>query len=146
MASIFSRPQCVNMLQNDALSPHVIMIMWINRPSTCCTVVRNGLPHVNWGNNNLSSPKEECCYGGGGGGGGGCGGYAHLDCLTAYYYFDYLQLSSNICSLLDINSSPHGAAYMRHWIGSALLQIMACRLFGAKPLSKLMLGFCQLDT
>ena len=25
---------------------------------------------------------------------------------------------------------------MRQWIGSALIQIMACRLFGAKPLSK----------
>ena len=28
---------------------------------------------------------------------------------------------------------------MRHWIGAALVQIMACRLFGAKPLSKPML-------
>ena len=28
------------------------------------------------------------------------------------------------------------AAYMRHWTGSALVQIMACHLFGAKPLSK----------
>ena len=35
--------------------------------------------------------------------------------------------------------------YMRQWIGSALAQIMACRLFGAKPLSKPMLGYCQLD-
>ena len=34
---------------------------------------------------------------------------------------------------------------MRQWIGSALVQIMACRLFGAKPLSKPMLGYCQLD-
>ena len=43
------------------------------------------------------------------------------------------------------NSSPPSAAYMRQWIGSALVQIMACRLFGAKPLSKPMLGYCQLD-
>ena len=34
---------------------------------------------------------------------------------------------------------------MRQWFGSALVQIMACRLFGAKPLSKPMLGYCQLD-
>ena len=40
-----------------------------------------------------------------------------------------------------INSSPPSAAYMRHRIGSALVQIMACRLFGAKPLSKPMIGF-----
>ena len=30
-------------------------------------------------------------------------------------------------------------------IGWALVQIMACRLFGAKPLSKPMLACCQLD-
>ena len=33
-----------------------------------------------------------------------------------------------------LNSSPPSAAYMRQWMGSALVQIMACRLFGAKPL------------
>ena len=33
---------------------------------------------------------------------------------------------------------------MRQWIGSALVQMMACRLFSAKPLSKPMLGFCLL--
>ena len=46
----------------------------------------------------------------------------------------------------EINLSPSSAAYMRQWIGSALVQIMACRLFGAKPLSKPMLGCCQLDS
>ena len=44
-----------------------------------------------------------------------------------------------------VNSSPPSAAYMRQWIGSALVQIMACRLFSAKPLSKPMLSYCQLD-
>ena len=39
---------------------------------------------------------------------------------------------------------PRSAAYMRHWIGSALVQIMVCRLFGAKTLSKPMLDYCQL--
>ena len=36
-------------------------------------------------------------------------------------------------------------AHMRQRIGSALVQIMDCRLFCAKPLSKTMLGYCQLD-
>ena len=36
-----------------------------------------------------------------------------------------------------INSSPPSASYMRRWIRSALVQTMACRLFGAKPLSKI---------
>ena len=43
------------------------------------------------------------------------------------------------------NLSPISAAYMRQWIVSAFVHIMACRLFGAKPLSKQMLGYCQLD-
>ena len=34
---------------------------------------------------------------------------------------------------------------MCQWIGPTLIQILACRLFGAKPLSKPMLGCCQLD-
>ena len=34
---------------------------------------------------------------------------------------------------------PPSAAYMRQWIWSALIQIMACRLFSAIPLSKPML-------
>ena len=43
-----------------------------------------------------------------------------------------------------INSSPHSAAYFRQWIGWALVQIRACRLFGAQALSKPMLSYCQL--
>ena len=39
-----------------------------------------------------------------------------------------------------INSSPPSATYMRQWIWSALVQIMACPLFCAKPLSEPMLG------
>ena len=34
-----------------------------------------------------------------------------------------------------VDSFPPSAAYMRQWIGSALAQIMACRLSGTKPLS-----------
>ena len=47
-------------------------------------------------------------------------------------------------SFLINNSSPPNAAYIRQWIWPALVQIMACRLFGAKPLSKPMPRFCQL--
>ena len=42
------------------------------------------------------------------------------------------------------NSVRPSAAYMRQWIESALVQIMACRLFGTKLLSKPMLVYCQL--
>ena len=42
------------------------------------------------------------------------------------------------------NSSPPSAAYMRQRIRSALVQIMACRLFGAKPLPEPVLAYCVL--
>ena len=35
---------------------------------------------------------------------------------------------------------------MRQWTGSSLFQVMACRLFGAKPLPEPMLIYCQLDS
>ena len=38
------------------------------------------------------------------------------------------------------------AAYMGPWTGSALAQIMACRLFGTKPLPEAMLANCQWDS
>ena len=37
-----------------------------------------------------------------------------------------------------------GVAYMRQWKVSSLVQIMACRLFGAKPLSKQIIVNCAL--
>ena len=55
------------------------------------------------------------------------------------YYLEVLELvlldNGDFICLLVI-SSPPSAAYMRQSIAWALLQIMACRLFGAKPLSK----------
>ena len=44
-----------------------------------------------------------------------------------------------------INLFPPSAAYMHQWIDPTLVQILACRLFGAKPLSKPILCYCQLD-
>ena len=42
-------------------------------------------------------------------------------------------------------SSPPSATYLRLWIRSTLVKIMACRLFSAKPFSEPMLGYCQWD-
>ena len=47
---------------------------------------------------------------------------------------------------ISFNSSPHCAAYIRQWIGSALVQIKARRLFDAKPLFEPLLGYCQFDS
>ena len=44
-------------------------------------------------------------------------------------------------SIASLNSSPPGASYMRQLIGSALIQITACCLCSAKPLSEPILGY-----
>ena len=41
----------------------------------------------------------------------------------------------------SFNSSRPSDAYMCRWTGSSLVQIMACHLFGAKPLSEPMLEY-----
>ena len=46
----------------------------------------------------------------------------------------------------SVNSSPASAAYTRQWTGSALVQVMTCRLSGAKPLPELMLAYCRMDS
>ena len=46
---------------------------------------------------------------------------------------------------VPLNSSPPIAAYMRQWAGSALVQAMACSLFGAKTLPGPMLINCRLN-
>ena len=56
----------------------------------------------------------------------------------------YLWISHGLHGVLTPPPPPSGA-YMRQWIGSALDQIMACHLFGAKPWSKPMLDCCQLN-
>ena len=50
-------------------------------------------------------------------------------------YFHFLSFSST--EMVEIvNSSPRSTAYMSQSISTALVQIMARRLFGTKPLSK----------
>ena len=62
------------------------------------------------------------------------------------YICIYIYIQPDLAHLIDyVNSSPPSAAYVYQWIGSALVQIMACRLFDAKPLSKPVLVYCQLD-
>ena len=59
--------------------------------------------------------------------------------------FDYIwpNMTIFIQAYIYIYISTHPrAAYMRQQIGSALVQIMACRLFGAKPLSEPVPSYC----
>ena len=71
--------------------------------------------------------------------------WVHNQLTVATYENHTKSISNFYASMISINLSPPGAAYMRKWIGWALVQIMACRLYGTKPLSKPMLGYCQLN-
>ena len=44
------------------------------------------------------------------------------------------------------DSSFPSDAYMCQWIGSSSVQVLACRLFGTKPLPEPMLAYCQLES
>ena len=48
--------------------------------------------------------------------------------------------------LIWFESSTHNAAYKCQWTGTPMVQVMACRLFIAKPLPELMLAYCNLDS
>ena len=66
-----------------------------------------------------------------------------LHYVDLFCHFSAMQMVPMYWSthaLTWVNSSPPISAHIRHWIGSALVQITACRLFGVKPLSKPMLG------
>ena len=45
----------------------------------------------------------------------------------------------------SINTLRPSDAYMRHYTRPSLVQMMACRLFGAKPSSEPMMIYCHLD-
>ena len=66
--------------------------------------------------------------------------------VTVFFLLIWRESINPWCNNLNVfNSSPPSAAYMPQWIGSALVQIMAYRLFGAKPFSKPMMDYCKLD-
>ena len=64
--------------------------------------------------------------------------------LLSHLQWRWWWLSNRMWRAQWLNLSPPITAYMRRWTGSAFVQKMACCLFGAKPLSKPMLGYCQL--
>ena len=66
----------------------------------------------------------------------------HGDRCNPNLYLDQ-PITNSWCQ--SISSSLPNAAYVHQWIGSALIQAMACHLFGAKPLPEPMLPCCQFD-
>ena len=63
-------------------------------------------------------------------------------CLLILWFY---KIKNNFMLSSSFNSTSPTAACLRQWMGSALVEIMACRLLGAKPLSEPMLSYCQLD-
>ena len=67
----------------------------------------------------------------------------HCHC-SVYSEWGLLKYATQL-GVLFINSSLRSTAYICQWIRSAVVHIMACRLFGAKPLSQPILGYCKLE-
>ena len=63
------------------------------------------------------------------------------DTVVSYFNY-YMHLE---CDTF-LTPPPPCAAYIRLWTGLSLVQIMTCRLFGAKSLPEQMLAYCQLDS
>ena len=81
------------------------------------------------------------CVEGGGGGGGGVGGGGVGGVSSERRCSSCSSCIQQPCQIFTfINSSSPSAAYMHQWIGSALVQLIACHLVGTQPLSKPMLG------
>ena len=71
-------------------------------------------------------------------------GFFHSELICCYLGQSYAYPVT--CEIiLKVNPSPPSAGYMRKWSGPALVETMACRLFGAKPLPGPMLPSCLLD-
>ena len=61
-------------------------------------------------------------------------------------HFEKKDFSRNSVSTYQqavFNRSSPNAVYMHQWTGSSLAQVMACRLFSAKPLPEPVLAYCQ---
>ena len=67
-----------------------------------------------------------------------------IQCWLRSFCWNVFLGVQNIC--LSINSSSPSAEYMHQWTGSAIVQVMTCQLFGAKPLPETMLAYYQLDS
>ena len=55
------------------------------------------------------------------------------------------SILGEILHITSLKWSPSSAAYIRQWTGSALVQVMACRLFGAKASNVPVATHCQLE-
>ena len=67
-----------------------------------------------------------------------------LSCTFSTMFCSVLPIARMQTTTL-IDSYSSSAAYIRQCIGLTLVQIIACRRFGAKPLSKSVLLYCPLD-
>ena len=80
--------------------------------------------------------------------GGGGGAIAKIRCWFRHLWYRHflnpILIQIHVSRPRRVNSCPPNDAYMHQWTGSTLFQMMACRLFDAKPLSKPMLVYCQL--
>ena len=62
------------------------------------------------------------------------------------WWFGATNVDFSIVRLCGIEPRAISQRAPNQWTGSTLVQVMACRLFGAKPLPEPMLAYCWLDS
>ena len=70
--------------------------------------------------------------------------FHHTESLSIEMEVFFMSLDNDNSSA-GINSLRPSDAYMRRWTGPSLVQTMASRPVGAKPLSEPMLEYCQFE-
>ena len=65
--------------------------------------------------------------------------WAHIQKSPNSMTWEWIVSFPNCTHFISLRQSD---AYMRRWTRLSLIQIMACRLTGAKPLSEPMMGYC----
>ena len=76
-------------------------------------------------------------------------GHDNMQCLRfkTLAWYNSAPLGVSFIHSYQLNSSPPCDAYMRQWIGAALVQVIVCRLLSpAKSLPETILAYCQLDS
>ena len=131
MASILSRPQCSCYIAPS--HPLCIRMGWLATSchSSTSTSQRHQLLGSHWYTGQACSSKMVKIM--------------TADALAPCVARTSAAMILTMSILVFLNSSPPSAVYMRQCTGSALVQVMACRMFGAKPSPESMLAYCQLD-
>ena len=66
--------------------------------------------------------------------------YKRTTCISC------ISVCESLCQAIHLKTHLPLVPHICRWTGPSLVQVMSCRIFGAKPLPETMLAYCQLDS